>query len=385
MFKLFIFLISFFSLLILSEDDNLGNQPAKTILFWDSDQKLYGFKNMQQFLPTRVVKKSKSPYPLSYNLINLDNLTYEVNGNKFSIENYLNKFKVVGLIVVRNDQILYEKYNFGNNEESKWVSFSVTKSITSMLLGAAIKDGFIRSVEDQVSLYLPQLNESNYEKVTIEEVLHMSSGINWNEDYQDPLSDVSIAGGFNSLKLYEYLNSLGVSSEPGTKFNYNTGETNLLGGIVRSAIGNNLSEYLEKKIWQPFGMEHDAYWSLDNIYEVELGGCCLNMTLRDFARIGIFAMNKGLIGNTDYSLPSNWMTLSTTSSPNYEYYGYQWWLDGKDYKSFYADGIFGQFIWIDPSSKTVVAMQSAWDTASDQESFQHRYNFMVSLLELIKN
>ena len=253
-----------------------------------------------------------------------------------------------------------------------------------MLLGAAIQDGFIKSVEDKVTTYLPQLIDSKYQHVSIKEVLHMSSGIAWNEDYTDPESDVNIAGALNSLALYQYLNALDTAASPGTKFNYNTGETNLLGGIVRAAIGNNLSSYIEQKIWKPFGMESDAYWGIDSDFEQELGGCCINATLRDYARIGIFAMDRGVLNNGTNVLPTDWMKDSTTPSPNYPYYGYQWWLDGSNYESYYADGIFGQFIWIDPVSRTVVAMHGARDMA-DVDSYVggHRLNFMVSLLEAI--
>jgi len=382
-----IFLISsliFVSSFTFSSEPQLGNEAPKTILFWNTEEKLYGFKNIKEFLPTRLIEKSENPYPLTYELINLDQVTYNYKGKKFSIDDFVQNFKVAGLIVVRDDKILYEKYNFGNNETSKWISFSVTKSVTSMLLGAAIKDGFINSVDDSVVSYLPQLKDGNYDKVKIEQILHMSSGINWNEDYEDPNSDVSIASALNSLKLYEYLNSLSAFTKPGQKFNYNTGETNLIGGVVRSAIGKNLSRYLEQKIWKPFGMEFDAYWGLDSDYLLELGGCCINATLRDYARIGIFAMENGTLRNGIQILPNNWMKESTTPSPNLEYYGYQWWLDGSQYKSFYADGIFGQFIWIDPDSKTIVAMHSARDSADVSQYVQgHRYNFMVSLLREI--
>jgi CubicO group peptidase (beta-lactamase class C family) len=358
----------------------------KTILFWNTEEKLYGFKNMKEIFPTSLIEKSDSPYPLTYDLINIENLTYNYKDKKYSIEDFIQAFKVAGLIVIRDGKILHESYNFGNNEESRWVSFSVTKSVTSMLLGAAIKDGFINSVKEPLVSYLPQLKGSHYEDVSIEQILHMSSGVAWNEDYNDPKSDVSIASGLNSLKLYDYLSSLGASSKPGNKFNYNTAETNLIGGLVRSAIGNNLSGYLEKKIWKPFGMEFDANWLLDYDYNLELGGCCISATLRDYARIGIFALNNGILKNRINILPEKWMEQSTTPSPNLEYYGYQWWLDGSDYNSFYADGIFGQFIWIDPDSKTIVVMHSARDYAGvNQYVAGHRLNFMSSLLEAINN
>ena len=377
--------LTIFSSLTLGHEKLTSENAPKTILFWNTEQKLEGFGNIKEILPTRQVSKSQNFYPFRYDLLDLSNLKYKFKGEEFSLEDFIQTFKIAGLIVIRNGVILYESYDFGNDETTKWVSFSVTKSVTSMLLGAAIKDGHIKSVEDKVTIYLPQLLNSNYQDVSIKQVLQMSSGIDWNEDYEDPLSDVNIAGALNSLNLYEYLNNLNKKSSAGNKFNYNTGETNLIGGIVRAAIGNNLSNYLEKKIWKPFGMEFNAYWVIDTDYEQELGGCCLNATLRDYARLGMFAMNNGKLNNGVEILPKNWMKDSTTPSRNNSYYGYQWWLDGPAYQSFYADGIFGQFIWIDPVSKTVVAMHAARDRA-DVDSFVggHRLNFMVSLIETIK-
>ena len=380
-FLLFLFFLSNF--LISAETPKLGDQPAQSILFWDTEKKIEGFKNIRELLPTRIINKSDYPLSLSYGLDDFSDISYRYKNNTYTIQDYINKFKVGGLIILRNGKILHEEYNFGNNQESRWISFSVTKSVTSMLLGAAIKDGFIKNVEESVVTYLPHLINSSYKDVTIKQVLHMSSGIKWNEDYTDPYSDVSLASGLNSLELYSYLNKLGKSSNPGEKFNYNTGEANLIGGIVRSAIGNNLSTYLEQKIWKPFGMEHDAYWVLDNNYSLELGGCCINATLRDYSRIGLFAMNKGITREGIAVLPTNWIDESTNPSNNLKYYGYQWWLDGPEYESFYADGIFGQFIWIDPSSKMVVAMQSVWDSAASQESMDHRRNFMIALIQKI--
>ena len=374
-----------FSSLAFGQEKLTSENAPKTILFWNTEQKLEGFGNIKEILPTRQVSKSQNFYPFRYDLLDLSNLKYKFKGKEFSLEDFIQTFNIAGLIVIRDGVILYESYDFGNDETTKWVSFSVTKSVTSMLLGAAIKDGHIKSVEDKVTIYLPQLLNSNYKDVSIKQVLQMSSGIDWNEDYEDPLSDVNIAGALNSLNLYEYLNNLNKKSSAGNKFNYNTGETNLIGGIVRAAIGDNLSNYLEKKIWKPFGMEFNAYWVIDTDYEQELGGCCLNATLRDYARLGMFAMNNGKLNNGVEILPKNWMKDSTTPSRNNSYYGYQWWLDGPAYQSFYADGIFGQFIWIDPVSKTVVAMHAARERA-DVDSFVggHRLNFMVSLIEAIK-
>ena len=176
-----------------------------------------------------------------------------------------------------------------------------------MLLGAAIEDGFIKSVNDPVTKYLPELSGSNYDKISIKHILQMSSGIEWNEDYDDPYSDVNLAAGLNSSNLYKYLSKLEVENKPARKFNYNTAESNLIGGIVRSAVGSNLSHYLEKKIWQPFGMESDAYWALDATFLDELGGCCIYATLRDYARVGMFALNQGKLKDGTEVLPKKWI------------------------------------------------------------------------------
>ena len=367
-----------------SENEPNSGEAPKSMLFWNTEEKLFGFKNIQHILPTRLIKKSSEPYSFTYQLVNLNSLTYRYGGRKYTIEDYINTFQVAGLIVVKDDKILYENYHFGNDETTKWMSFSVTKSVTSMLIGVAIKDGFIKSVNDPISSYVTDLNQGNYSNVSIEEVLQMSSGIDWNEDYADANSDVNIASGFNDTKLYSYLNKLEVSSKPGTKFNYNTAESNVIGGIIREATGQNLSTYLEQKIWQPFGMEFDAYWVLDSDYSQELGGCCISATLRDYARIGVFSLKNGLLLDGTNTLPNDWMIQSTKPSSGFSYYGYQWWLAGSGYKSYYADGIFGQFIWVDPDSRTVIAMQSARDVAAlDRYSGGHRLNFLISLIEEI--
>ena len=256
--------------------------PEESILFWDKDQKIEGFKNGYKFIPSRIIQKSFKPYPLNYLLLDFSKISYRYGNRTYTLEDYIDKFNVAGLMVVRRGNILYENYNFGNDENSKWISFSVTKSITSMLLGAAIEDGFIKNVNDPVTKYLPDLSGSNYDQISIKHILQMSSGIEWNEDYDDPYSDVNLAAGLNSSDLYQYLYKLDKINKPSRKFNYNTAESNLIGGIVRSAVGSNLSSYLENKIWKPYGMQSDAYWGLDATFLDELGGCCIYATLKDY-------------------------------------------------------------------------------------------------------
>ena len=189
----------------------------------------------------------------------------------------------------------------------------------------------------------------------------MSSGVRWNEDYADPKSDVNSAD-WNTIRLYEYLRDLPRVSKPGEVFNYNTAETNLVGTLLRSAIGNNLATYLTEKIWQPFGMESDAYWMLTEPGGGEFGGCCISATLRDYGRIGLFALNDGRLADGSNVLPDDWMAESTSPSKGYDGYGYLWWITEDDV--FRGVGIFGQGIYINRKENVVIALHSARAVAS---------------------
>ena len=257
----------------------------------------------------------------------------------------------------------------GNTEDSLWVSYSMSKSATSMLLGAAIQDGYIASVDDKVTDYLPRLKGSSYDEASLKDVLQMASGVEWDEDYADPNSDVATYPSGEVIELLRFLGNKERVAEPGEVFNYNTGETDLVGAIVRAAIGNNLATYIENKIWQPFGMESDANWATHG-NGGERGGCCMNATLRDYGRIGMFAMNGGVLADGTRVVPQGWMQESTTSSKGNAGYGYLWWL--LEGPAFQAIGIYGQGIYINPETETVIAVLSAWMTATGREYSAHR-------------
>ncbi|MFT5048132.1 MAG: CubicO group peptidase (beta-lactamase class C family) [Porticoccaceae bacterium] len=355
---------------------------ATSILFWSQAQKEQGFLNIDKILPTRKIHADNDVLELPLALQDLSSVSYSLAGVQFTLQEHMSSQHVGGLLVLQRGNLVYENYGLDNNEESLWVAFSVAKSITSMLIGAAIQDGYINSVQDQVTDYLPRLKGSAYDAATIENVLHMASGVAWNEDYFDPESDVSIAGGSNAMELFQHLNTLDVSGKPGEVFNYSTGETNLVGAILRAAIGNNESAYLEQKIWQPFGMESDANWVIDSKYGTELGGCCLNATLRDYARIGLFALSGGVLADGTRILPEGWMKASTTPSKGYEGYGYLWWLmpDG----TYAAQGIFGQLIWIDPATETIIVTHSAWPKAVGETFTAHRWAMVGAIRAAIQ-
>jgi CubicO group peptidase (beta-lactamase class C family) len=288
------------------------------------------------------------------------------DGGSLTVADYLERQSVAGLLVIKDGAIVYERYRLGNDRDTRWISYSVAKSVVSMLVGAAIRDGYIASVDEKVSDYLPRLKGSAYDQATLRDILQMASGVAWDETYDDPQSDVNQAG-WSTLALYDYLDDKPRSGAPGTTFNYNTAETNLVGNLLRAAIGNNLSTYLEQKIWQPFGMESDASWNLSEAGGGEFGGCCINATLRDYGRLGLFALNNGRLSDGTPVLPKTWMADSTTPSKGAPYYGYLWWL--REGGAYQASGIFGQGIYIDPGNNMVIALHSARPDADRDEDW----------------
>jgi CubicO group peptidase (beta-lactamase class C family) len=216
-------------------------------------------------------------------------------------------------------------------------------------------------VDDPVTDYLPRLKGSAYAQASLRNILQMASGVSWNEDYADPESDVNQVN-WDTLSLQDFLGKQSRVAEPGTVFNYSTAESNLVGSLLRSAIGNNLSTYLEQKIWQPFGMEADAAWSLTESGGGEFGGCCISATLRDYARLGLFALGGGKLADGTPVLADGWMQDSVTPSPAAGYYGYQWWLM-KD-RVWRASGVFGQGIFVAPEACVVIALKCARPDAS---------------------
>jgi len=341
------------------------------ILFWSDAQKKLGFQNMSLLLPTRELQASKSPYALEEAADKrLANLEYKIEDSNHSIASFMREQQMGGLLVLQGNRVRFEAYGLENTPDSLWVSFSVAKSVTSMLLGAAIRDGHIKSLDESITTYLPQMKGSAFDQSSIRDVLQMSSGVGWNEDYEDPNSDVSKAGGLAGVELQRYLGALPRAHAPGEVFNYSTGETNLVGALVRAAIGDSLASYATTKIWQGFGMATDANWLLNTPDGVELGGCCISATLRDYGRIGRFALAE-MQGRGDLAvLPENWMADSVTPSRGSNGYGYLWWL--MDDTMFAALGIFGQSIFIDPQRDLVIVTHGATEKAVPDSFGAHR-------------
>ncbi|XOV83993.1 MAG: serine hydrolase domain-containing protein [bacterium] len=345
-------------------ENDLQNLPDTNVspLFWQGDAQIVGFRNSEHLGPTRKIEAGGEVLALPRAEVDLSEVTFSAQGITMTVDQFFREKRVGGLLVVKDGNVLFERYGLGNTPDTRWVSFSVSKSVVAMLIGAAIKDGYIRSVDEKVTDYLPRLKGSVYDQSSIRNLLQMASGVAWNEDYADPESDV-VQATYETLALYEYLADKPREAPPGEKFNYNTAETNLAGTLLRSAIGNNLSTYLTQKIWRPFGMESDAVWNLTEPGGGEFGGCCINATLRDYARLGLFALNDGKLADGTPVLAPGWMAESTEPSRGFAGYGYFWWLSESG--AYEASGIFGQGIYIHPQQRVVIAIHSAREEASN--------------------
>ena len=280
------------------------------------------------------------------------------------IDAYMAGQRSAALIILHDGKLRLERYGLDFDDKGRWTSFSVAKSITSTLVGAALKDGYIKSMDDKVSDYIPEMKGSAYDDVSIRQLLTMTSGVKWNEDYADPNSDVAK---FNNHKpedgvdaLVSYMRKLPREAPAGTRWLYSTGETNLVGILVNRATKKPLADYLSEKIWAPAGMQQKATWILSKTGQ-EISGCCVQAASRDFARFGQFIMSGAAV-NGQNIVPDGWLAEATTSRTGINQpgrgYGYFWWT--YDDGSYAARGIFGQGIFIDPKRKIVIASNADW-------------------------
>ena len=274
-----------------------------------------------------------------------------------SLIQQLEELKTVACVVIKDGKLVYENYWDGYSDSSLSGSFSVAKSIVSLLIGAAIKDGAIGSVEDSVVRYLPEL-PTELAAMRIKDLLTMSSGSDFQESYSNPISITSEMYYGNDLLKTAF--QIKKEAAPGTLHRYKSGDTQLLGFIVERATGETLSAYASKKLWKPLGAKHSALWSLDKKGGHEKAYCCFNTNARDFARIGQMMLDSGrwngtaIIERDYYSASIAPCNLTDEEGKQCYYYGYQWWIHPKYPEVFYARGILGQYIIVIPSTKTVI-------------------------------
>ena len=353
------------------------NAPKdRNVLFWTVDQRDFAFRRLE-VMPSLVYNTARHGETVRGFGRGAALALAEPDGSApFDLDAFMSAQRGVALLVVVGGKVRLEKYGLDFAAEDRWTSFSVAKSVTSTLLGAAIKDGYIQSVDQPVTDIIPAFKGTAYDGVTIKHILTMTSGVKWNEDYADPKSDVAR---FDHVKpdpgeeaIVTYMKRLPREAAPGTKWVYKTGETNLIGAIVMRATKKPLAAYLEEKIWRPYGMEKDAFWVLDTTGH-EIGGCCISAMNADFARFGQFILDGGVAGGKSV-LPDGWIAAATGGQVDIGHpgrgYGYQWWTyaDG----SFTARGLFGQNIFIDPHRRIVIAMNASYPDVREESRWESR-------------
>lgn len=329
------------------------------------------FRSLGAIFPVRVIRRARTPSPLeSGPAFDLPEL-FSFQGETLQTRRFLDEMETTGLVVLKDGRVVFERYWLGNDATNQTASWSMVKSFVSALVGIAVGEGAIASIEDPVTRYVPSLAGSGYDGVRLKDVLQMSSGIRWNEDYSDPESDIRRSG--RALGAGGSLDSFAATCvrgcEPGTFNRYNTTDTHVLGMVLRGATGKGLSEYLHDKLWEPMGMEADAFWIVDSM-GAEFAGAGLSAVLRDYARLGLLYLNDGA-QNGAQIVPADWVRASVTADaphlrpgvrPNAAApwgYGFQWWLPD-DSGAFSAIGIYNQYIFVDPATRLVVAKSSAF-------------------------
>jgi CubicO group peptidase (beta-lactamase class C family) len=333
------------------------------------DDQVKMLAHSEELFPVRIANRGPSVTPLRHSSKPLRPFEFASDGKTYNTFDYLSLNRVAGLLVLKNGEVSFEDYELGNDESTRWASFSVAKSVTSTLLGAAIKDGYVRSLDDLVTAYLPQLRGSAYDGVTIRNVIQMTSGVRWSEAYADRNSDLrKLTEQRMTLRpgvVLGFMSSLERANDPGTVLRYNTGETYLLGDLLEAAIQRPLTQYLSEKIWSQVGMERDATWWLESPGGMVLAGAGIAATLRDYGRFGLFVLNDGRVG-ANRIVPEGWFSEAGSAKVvggNSVDYGYMWWPipagEPIHAGAFKAQGLFGQVIYINPSEKVVVVVLSS--------------------------
>lgn len=345
------------------------------------------FRNIDRLFPVRTVRRGDRPSELSFKAKAFEYFQFESGDQIYDLYDYLAIGRVSALVIIHQGQIAYENYLMGNSEQTRWMSMSVAKSMLATLVGAAIHDGHIDSIDDNMVRYLPRFAGSAYDGVTVRQLLQMTSGVRWNETYTDSSSDrramleaqISQQPG----AILQLMAALPRVAPPGTQWNYSTGETQLVSALVQAATGATVADYLSEKIWQPAGMEADASWWLEADDGLEIGGSGLAATLRDYARFGLFLLGDGFGQDGQRILPVGWVKNASTAKivdGEQVEYGYMLWPLRDD--AFAAIGIFGQFVYVNPGKNIVVAMWSAQPKPIDRSGID-AHDFLAGLAKAV--
>jgi CubicO group peptidase (beta-lactamase class C family) len=355
-------------------------QQREAVLFWPQAQREAQFRQMYERFPSDRAAHGTRVHALPQG----KPLALGGQGASGVLASYMDKHHLAGVMVLQHGRVRLQRYALGFGPGQRWESFSVAKSVTSALLGIALQRGDIHSLDDTLGTYIAELRDSAYAKVTVRQLLTMTSGVHWNEDYADAKSDVAQmylgACVDGQAHIVSYLKKQPRQWPAGTHFNYNTAETDLLGILVQRATHRSLAAYLSQTIWQPYGMAADAYWIKDECDGSDTGGSGLSATLGDYARLGQFMLDGGRIAGKPV-IAEAWLDGALRRQESVDDpdrgYGYLWWTDADG--SYAAIGIFGQMVYVDPARQLVIAQVGAWPHATSDDLVAARRAFVAAI------
>jgi CubicO group peptidase (beta-lactamase class C family) len=341
------------------------------------DVEVNTFSHSDKLFPVNIVKRGGAVRPFAQASEKMQSkvrqIHFDVQGRRFDLYDYLAFDRVAGLLILKDGKVVMEDYELGIRPETRWISFSMAKSISSTLVGAAVKQGLIASIDDPVTKYVAGLKGGVYDDVSVRNLLQMASGVKWDETYTDPRSDrrkileLQLAG--KPGAIVGYMKALPRAGAAGTVWNYSTGESFLVGALIEGATHKPLASYLSETLWSRLGMEEDATWWLESAGGMGLAGSGMGVTLRDYARFGQFVLDDGVVqkdGHAERIVPEGWFAeagKAHTIGGKHVDYGYLWWpMEAGDpihRDAFEAVGIFGQHIYISPREKLVIVVLSA--------------------------
>jgi CubicO group peptidase (beta-lactamase class C family) len=347
-------------------------QIYKVVTFFEPTHISNNFRNARSIFKTSTVPKADIPYhfPLAAHPFSLPE-TFSYRDSVIQTKNYLDYTLTDALLIIRHDTILYEYYGNEFTADDHHISWSMSKSVISALIGIAVQEGKIKNIEQTVTEYLPDFANTGYDGVRIKDVLQMSSGVGFNEDYGDFNSDINVMGRYFALgmPMRDFARRLTRARRPGTYNLYVSIDTQVLGMILVQATGKSITEYMNEKLWSKIGAESEAYWIVDKAgMEFAIGG--LNVTARDYAKIGQLFLDSGRWQGNEI-VPEDWVRASITpdaphllpgkraSAEHEEGYGFQWWIPNGAKDEFNAQGIYTQFIYIDPDMDMVIVKLSS--------------------------
>ena len=360
--------------------DRIARVQVVSSLFTGAEQ-IDNFNRMHMMFPVTTMPAAEQPY--SFPVVETVPLPTEFiyRGEQVETAEFLARTDTGAVLVIKDGAIQFEQYWRSGGQTQTWLSMSVAKSFISALIGIAIEHGHIRDINDPITDYAPELAGSAYDNVAIKDILQMSSGASWNEDYGDPESDINrfarvfaLGGSMNKFAI-----TLTREMAPGTYNRYNSTDTQALGMLLAAATGRSITEYMIENLWHPMGAENTGYWLTDaDNMEMAFGG--LNITARDYAKLGELYRLGGAF-NGHQIVPADWVSASVVAdaphlvpgdNPASDWplgYGYQWWIPEGTTGEFMAIGVYNQFIYIAPEADMVVvklSANSAYGTPEDE-------------------